>query len=166
MAGNHSWTEKPTETLKQLFADGLSASQIASQIGLRHEVKYSRNAVISKIHRLGLPGTRRKKPKPRLTEADTRRLKTRKRLNATPWRTKPKKMEHMFTELGPEFDTPIIDKLIPERQRKTLMQLTEHTCRWPVGDVGAADFFFCGGSSLPERPYCLSHCRVAYRSGA
>ncbi len=46
---------------------------------------------------------------------------------------------------------------IPLEQRKTLLQLTEKTCHWPVGDPGSPDFFFCGGESANDQPYCSFH---------
>ena len=52
---------------------------------------------------------------------------------------------------------------IPVEQRKTLLQLTEKTCRWPVGDPGSTEFFFCGGENANEQPYCTYHARVAYQ---
>ncbi len=52
---------------------------------------------------------------------------------------------------------------IPIEQRKTLLQLTEKTCRWPIGDPGSAEFFFCGGENANELPYCSFHSRVAYQ---
>ncbi|MBV9260712.1 MAG: GcrA cell cycle regulator, partial [Pseudolabrys sp.] len=52
---------------------------------------------------------------------------------------------------------------IPIEQRKTLLQLNDATCRWPVGDPGSTDFFFCGGTSNEGSPYCTYHSRVAYQ---
>jgi GcrA cell cycle regulator len=52
---------------------------------------------------------------------------------------------------------------IPVEQRKTLLQLTEKTCHWPVGDPGGAEFYFCGGDTANELPYCAFHSRVAYQ---
>jgi GcrA cell cycle regulator len=52
---------------------------------------------------------------------------------------------------------------IPVEQRKTLLQLSEATCRWPVGDPGSADFFFCGGPSTESTPYCSYHSRIAFQ---
>ena len=46
-----NWTDERVETLKKLWADGLSASQIAAELG-----GITRNAVIGKVHRLGLSG--------------------------------------------------------------------------------------------------------------
>jgi GcrA cell cycle regulator len=52
---------------------------------------------------------------------------------------------------------------IPVEQRKTLLELNEKTCRWPVGDPGSADFFFCGGETVADLPYCTHHSRVAFQ---
>src|ERR1700754_2333832 len=46
-----TWTDERVELLKRLWADGLSASQIAGELG-----GITRNAVIGKVHRLGLSG--------------------------------------------------------------------------------------------------------------
>jgi GcrA cell cycle regulator len=42
-----SWTDERVELLKKLWSDGLSASQIAAELG-----GITRNAVIGKVHRL------------------------------------------------------------------------------------------------------------------
>jgi GcrA cell cycle regulator len=54
---------------------------------------------------------------------------------------------------------------IPVEQRKTLLQLTEKTCHWPIGDPGSGggDFYFCGGEAAPDLPYCTHHSRIAYQ---
>ncbi len=52
---------------------------------------------------------------------------------------------------------------IPIEQRKTLLQLTDKTCHWPVGDPGSGEFYFCGGESANDQPYCAYHARVAYQ---
>ena len=43
------------------------------------------------------------------------------------------------------------------------MELTDDTCRWPVGDPSTVDFFFCGAQPLPDKPYCAAHCARAER---
>jgi len=52
---------------------------------------------------------------------------------------------------------------IPSEQRRTLLQLTRSTCRWPVGDPGKPDFFFCGGRVEMGHSYCAGHCGFAYQ---
>ena len=60
-------------------------------------------------------------------------------------------------------DAPTIeDMAIPADQRRTLLQLNNKNCHWPVGDPLSADFFFCGGEAVEDRPYCAGHCKVAY----
>ncbi len=51
------WNDERVATLRKLWTDGLSASQIAKQLG-----GVTRNAVIGKVHRLGLAG----RPRPRV----------------------------------------------------------------------------------------------------
>jgi GcrA cell cycle regulator len=146
------WTDERVELLKKLWSDGLSASQIAVELG-----GVTRNAVIGKVHRLGLSG-RAKSPS-----------------SAVPRPRKARSSGHLIrmsrptvrgnTALAYDFDTdPEPDLLeIPTEQRKSLLQLNELTCRWPVGDPGNPDFFFCGGQADHEVPYCTYHARVAYQ---
>ena len=46
-----TWSDDRVEQLKKLWEAGLSASQIAAELG-----NVTRNAVIGKVHRLGLSG--------------------------------------------------------------------------------------------------------------
>jgi len=48
-------------------------------------------------------------------------------------------------------------------RRLTLMELTERTCKWPIGDPATDDFWFCGLGSLPGKPYCEAHVGVAFQ---
>ena len=62
-----------------------------------------------------------------------------------------------------EPEPELIEKLIPISQRRTLLELTEQTCRWPIGDPGSPEFFFCGGNTVTKLPYCAYHSRIAYQ---
>src|ERR1043165_8904037 len=64
-----TWTDDRVELLKRLWADGLSASQIAGELG-----GITRNAVIGKVHRLGLSGRAKapSSPRPRRPHAPAR----------------------------------------------------------------------------------------------
>lgn len=151
-----TWTDERVELLKKLWADGLSASQIAAELG-----GITRNAVIGKVHRLGLSG-RAKSPS-----------------SAAPRPRKPRSPSHMLRvsrpsvrgntalarlyEYEPEPEPEPIENIIPIGQRRNLLELTESTCRWPIGDPGSADFFFCGGNTVTGLPYCAYHSRVAYQ---
>lgn len=149
-----SWTEQRVERLKVLYADGLSASQIAADLG-----GITRNAAIGKAHRLGLV------PKGRGRNQHTERVRKPRR---TPGRTDAQRVSRakglaLAFELKQEPEPEIIDSIIPVHQRCTLLELTEDTCRWPIGDPGSADFYFCGGPPITGSPYCGYHTRVAYR---
>ena len=149
-----SWTDERVETLKKLWADGLSASYIAGELG-----GITRNAVIGKVHRLGL-AARAKSPastgsRPRKPHAQVLRV-------ARPVLRGNTALAQVY-EYEPDAEPEIVDNVIPMAQRRTLLELTAQTCRWPIGDPGNPDFFFCGGRSLPDMPYCAHHSRIAYQ---
>jgi GcrA cell cycle regulator len=150
-----SWTDERVELLKKLWSDGLSASQIAAELG-----GITRNAVIGKVHRLGLSG-RAKSPS-----------------STAPRQRKARAHPHMMrvarpamrgnTALAQAFEyeveaEPVVDNVIPIGQRRNILELTEETCRWPIGDPGSAEFFFCGGQTVSGLPYCSFHSRIAYQ---
>jgi GcrA cell cycle regulator len=145
------WTDERVELLKKLWADGLSASQIAAELG-----GITRNAVIGKVHRLGLSG-RAKSP----SSSSPRPRKARSSGMMRIPRAAIRGNTALAYDFEPELEPELIE--IPVEQRKTLLQLTEKTCRWPIGDPGSGDFFFCGGESVNEGPYCAYHSRVAYQ---
>ena len=145
------WTEERVEMLKKLWADGLSASQIAAELG-----GITRNAVIGKVHRLGLSG-RAKSPSSSAPRPRKPRSSTMMRVPRAHIRGNTALAYDYAVEPEPE----LIE--IPVEQRKTLLQLNEATCHWPVGDPGSTDFFFCGGQANEGSPYCNYHSRVAYQ---
>ncbi|HEY6993135.1 MAG TPA: GcrA family cell cycle regulator [Xanthobacteraceae bacterium] len=152
-----TWTDERVETLKKLWSEGLSASQIAAELG-----GVTRNAVIGKVHRLGLSG-RAKSP----TSAAPRPRKPRSSHTHLLRVSRPSvrgntALAHAY-EVEVEPEPELSDNVIPLGQRRTLLQLTEETCRWPIGDPGQPDFFFCGGRTVSGLPYCAYHSRVAYQ---
>jgi GcrA cell cycle regulator len=62
-----------------------------------------------------------------------------------------------------EPEPELIENIIPIGQRRTLLELNENTCRWPIGDPATSEFFFCGGPPLTGLPYCNYHSRAAYQ---
>ena len=157
-----NWTDERVELLKKLWAEGLSASQIANQLG-----GVSRNAVIGKVHRLKLSGRgRASAAQPRAKKAPAGTAKTASR----PVRTVTATVG--ATALAVQFDAepiarqvlrPAADVVVPISRRLTLTQLTERTCKWPNGDPLAEDFSFCGNEAGENGPYCGYHSRVAYQ---
>jgi GcrA cell cycle regulator len=151
-----SWTEERVELLKKLWSDGLSASQIAAELG-----GITRNAVIGKVHRLGLSGRAKSNssaaPRPRKARSPSHML----RIGRAAVRGNTALAHAYDYEL--EAEPELIDNIIPIGQRRTILELNEQTCRWPVGDPGSSDFFFCGGNTVAGLPYCAYHSRVAYQ---
>ena len=151
-----SWTDERVELLKKLWSDGLSASQIAAELG-----GITRNAVIGKVHRLGLSGraksTSSASPRPRKARAPSHMM----RIGRASIRGNTA-LAHVY-EIETDVEPELIENIIPIGQRRTILELTELTCRWPVGDPGAGDFFFCGGNTVSGVPYCAYHSRVAYQ---
>lgn len=155
-----SWNDERVELLKKLWADGLSASQIANRLG-----GVTRNAVIGKVHRLGLSG-----------RATTSRS-TAPRVRRTHVPRAPRQPQVIYatrgaTALKPQFEEeaePVIvaapqeELVIPLHERATILTLKECMCRWPIGDPGEEDFHFCGRRSATGMPYCEHHARKAYQ---
>src|SRR3954447_3870622 len=139
------WTDERVERLKKLWADGLSASQIAGELG-----GVTRNAVIGKVHRLGLSG--RGQP--------TSSIKRQRRVHApSVRRTRHVSVGNLAlqTHLEAYAQTEIQPRrnvIVPISKRLSIYMLTEHTCTWPIGDPGQDDFHFCGNDSLDAAPYC------------
>jgi GcrA cell cycle regulator len=152
-----TWSDDRVEQLKKLWESGLSASQIAAELG-----NVTRNAVIGKVHRLGLSG-RAKSP---ATAAPRQRKTARPAQHmmrvARPVSRGNTALAHVF-EVEAEADPVAFDNVVPMSQRRSLLELNEATCHWPVGDPSTADFFFCGGKALSGLPYCAQHSRLAYQ---
>jgi len=140
------WTEERVELLKKLWQDGLSASQIAKQLG-----GVTRNAVIGKVHRLGLSG-RATPSKPARTVLRTPRPARPASAPSAPRRLAEPMSAH---------PTPVryVDE---EPGSATVLTLGAHMCKWPIGDPAMDNFTFCGRRS-GEGPYCHEHSQVAYQ---
>ncbi len=151
-----AWTDERVELLKKLWAEGLSASQIAGRLG-----SVTRNAVIGKVHRLGLSGrattSRMKSHRPRQRMAAKRMAKTRFSPMGNP------AFRALCQAEADPFTPPVEELVIPMNERKYIQTLTECSCRWPIGDPQAADFHFCGKNKVPGLPYCEFHARRAFQ---
>ena len=156
-----TWTDERVELLKKLWADGLSASQIAGELG-----GITRNAVIGKVHRLGLSGRAKAPsssvPRPRKPRAPSQMF----RASRPMMRGNTALARMPAYDYDPEPEPELIENIIPIGQRCTLLELNDDKCRWPIGDPGQPDFFFCGGKTAAGTPYCGYHARVAYQPPA
>ncbi|MEL4374476.1 GcrA family cell cycle regulator [Brucella cytisi] len=172
-----NWTDERVELLKKLWSEGLSASQIAAQLG-----GVSRNAVIGKVHRLKLSGRgktttaapRSKKvntvaavPRPAAhhsTGVHTTTMRTAtvtKTVGATALQ-----MDYAVDAVAERVVKPASDVVVPISRRLSLLQLSERTCKWPIGDPLNEDFHFCGHESGESSPYCSYHSRLAFQPTA
>jgi len=155
-----TWTDERVELLKKLWADGLSASQIAGELG-----GITRNAVIGKVHRLGLSG-RAKAPSSSVPRQRKPRAPSMFRAPRPMMRGNTALAHAPAYDYEPEPEPELIENIIPIGQRCTLLELNDEKCHWPIGDPGQPDFFFCGGKTGTGIPYCGYHARVAYQPPA
>jgi GcrA cell cycle regulator len=159
-----SWTDERVELLKKMWSEGQSASQIAKELG-----GVTRNAVIGKVHRLGLskPAPANKpepapeaKPQPvAAAPVPTPSLPARKQIIPA---GQPLPPQPSTNEISPEALAKV-SEIEKKAKRLTLMELTERTCKWPVGDPATDDFWFCGLPVQQGKPYCEAHVGVAFQ---
>lgn len=142
------WTDERVETLRKLWHDGLSASQIARQLG-----GVSRNAVIGKVHREGLAG--RAPRSTRARSASENALPSRL-ARSTP--TAPRVIAAAAADAEPR---------PPHRLHRGPLDETPHTheCKWPIGDPTDHHFRFCR-AERKQGAFCLEHARLAYSAPA
>jgi GcrA cell cycle regulator len=145
-----SWSEPRITTLRTLWLDGLSASQIAKQLG-----GVTRNAVIGKVHRLGLGG--RGAPSapgraPRITSARSPRPR---RASA---RAAPRMPQQPRPSMAAPAPAPEGPGLVTDMAR-----LGAHACKWPIGDPKGPNFSFCGRHAAGR--YCAAHEAQGVRPG-
>ena len=195
-----SWTDERVETLKRMWAEGQSASQIAKELG-----GVTRNAVIGKVHRLGLSNRAGEgaaaaddsdQPSPARSEpsspkpAEPAAAKPAAAPKPAPERAAPQAAPAAPASGATVTPLPIRKAIIPAGQplppqpsaneispealasvrevekrakKLTLMELTERTCKWPIGDPATEDFWFCGLPSVAGKPYCEAHVGVAFQ---
>ncbi|KQT52163.1 MULTISPECIES: GcrA family cell cycle regulator [unclassified Aureimonas] len=182
------WTDERVELLSKLWSEGLSASQIATQLG-----GVTRNAVIGKVHRLKLEGRARPASSgvlaaSELVGADELNtviveesdvsveeavvIPATLRVVASPSapRSAPRVDGATAFKIEPDEELVIGDlqprvpgEVVPISRNLTLVQLSDRTCKWPLGDPLQADFRFCGNHSNDASPYCAYHARLAFQ---
>ena len=188
-----SWTDERVELLKKMWGEGQSASQIAKELG-----GVTRNAVIGKVHRLGLsnrtttssakaaepkekpaaaaaaPAPKAEpKPKPQPKTEPARPVAAAEPAAAEAPRTLPARKQIIpagqplppqpsANEISPEALAKV-NEIEKKAKKLTLMELTERTCKWPVGDPATEDFWFCGLPVQQGKPYCEAHVGVAFQ---
>ena len=149
-----AWTEDRVEILKKLWIEGLSASQIATEMG-----GVTRNAVIGKVHRLGLSGratpSRPPRARPRPKAAAPRKTVASPAAKSSPATPAPRREEPVAAPIEPQ--------KLPNGKFATVLTLTNKLCKWPIGDPAKPGFKFCGRGSTDSSPYCKEHAAQAYQ---
>jgi GcrA cell cycle regulator len=152
------WNNEEVEKLKRLWTDGLSASEIAKEFG-----GITRNAVIGKVHRLGLSranpsdSMRTSYSLPKPVQHATRPRE--KATQAEPVTDKPASNGPQ-EELAPPSRTCPLDAF---PGLATAHTLGAHMCKWPIGDPLEEGFTYCGRKCKLSSPFCLEHEEFAYQ---
>jgi GcrA cell cycle regulator len=159
------WTDERVETLKKLWLDGLSASQIAKQLG-----GVTRNAVIGTEHRLGLSGRATPSQPARPVFKAPRPARPAATAAPAPRRpAAPVEAARPVASAAPAAPQAVAEPALPvvprveERGVATVLTLGAHMCKWPIGDPSSDEFTFCGRRSDMDGPYCADHARIAYQ---
>ena len=137
-----SWTNEKVEKLKALWSKGHTASQIAEMLG-----DTTRNAVIGKAHRLNLEARAPSKKSSQTSISVNRPV----RRGSAPISRKAK------------FQSILLDKNFEPENPKSLEELTDQTCKWPIGHPNEEKFYFCGRKPEGEFPYCKLHVLYAFQ---
>ena len=147
------WTDERVDTLKKLWLDGLSASQIAKQLG-----GVTRNAVIGKVHRLGLSGRAAPSQPTRPAFKAPRAARV---VAPAPAAAPQRRVVEARTPMAPSL-AAVARQEAPGSA--TVLTLGAHMCKWPIGDPATDGFTFCGrGIGGSEGPYCHDHAQIAYQ---
>lgn len=165
----YDWNDERIALLKELWANGLSCSQIASRLG-----KVTRGAVIGKVWRLGLAGratTSRQRShyatKGRKTQdAKVAAEKVAKAEKIEPTRKARPWMPGDKVDAPKQHYVPFVAReetvAVPVGKRVGILGLAENQCRWPIGEPRAADFHFCDRERFPgHASYCEHHMQRA-----
>ena len=137
------WDQHKEQKLRELWTKGISASKISEQIP-----GTTRNSIIGKSNRLGLESRAlRKKPS----------VKGNAENNV--------KSEIKIQKLGRKarFKALLLDKNFEKENPIKLEELTDKTCKWPIGHPHEKNFYFCGRKPMEKFPYCKLHLLYAFQ---
>ncbi len=186
-----AWSDERVAILKKMWLEGSSASEIAKELG-----NITRNAVIGKVHRLGMSNrdtnnlksgsstsnakksVRRGRP-PKVNKEEKKRGRPHKLKDTGDYPGTLDRKEKSATSSGKEMrldnnKIKVVSDLSEETlqnilkvemksKKISLMELTERTCKWPIGDPATDTFWFCGHESEPGKPYCKTHISIAFQ---
>lgn len=146
------WSEEAVTLLRTKWTEGLSASQISRALREELRLSKSRNAVIGKVHRIGLAGRAHVKQ----VKKNPRRTKAAKACYFGPPAQRVQAVERLPNELAS------IRAMAPLDPKLDVHGLSAFTCRHPIGDPKLPGFAFCGRTCGADEPYCCDHARLNY----
>ena len=186
-----AWSDERVAILKKMWLEGSSASEIAKELG-----NITRNAVIGKIHRLGMSNrdtnnlksgsstsnakksVRRGRP-PKVNKEEKKRGRPHKlkdpgdfpgtldvKGKSATSSAKEMRLDENKTKVASELSEETLQNILKVEMKSkkiSLMELTERTCKWPIGDPATDTFWFCGHESEPGKPYCKTHISIAFQ---
>ncbi len=147
------WSDESVEQLRQMWADGLTANEIAKKLGV------TKNAIVGKVHRLCLKA----RPSPIKTKGpdDVEENVVVTEVVETVIEETPIEIVEEEPEVIAE--TPVKPETkAGKAENIKLVDLDSHTCRWPIGDPRDDDFCFCGKKVKAGQTYCDEHSAMAY----
>ena len=136
------WTQEKVVKLKELWGKGNTAGQVATIIG-----GVTRNAVIGKAYRLNL---------------DAKSIQKKNNFNQVSQHQENAPQPERKTRRG-RFKSLLLDKSFEPENPKSLEELHDEICRWPIGHPNEPDFYFCGRKSMKDFSYCKLHVLYAFQ---
>ena len=186
-----AWSDERVATLKKMWLEGSSASEIAKELG-----NITRNAVIGKVHRLGMSNrdtnnlksgsststakksVRRGRP-PKVNKEEKKKGRPHKlkdpgdfpgtldvKEKSITSSAKEMRLDENKTKVASDLSEETLQNILKVEMKSkkiSLMELTERTCKWPIGDPATDSFWFCGHESEPGKPYCKTHISIAFQ---
>ena len=186
-----AWSDERVAILKKMWLEGSSASEIAKELG-----NITRNAVIGKVHRLGMSNrdtnnlksgsstsnakksVRRGRP-PKVNKEEKKKGRPHKlkdvgdftgtldvKEKSTTSSAKEMRLDENKTKVASDLSEETLQNILKVEMKSkkiSLMELTERTCKWPIGDPATDTFWFCGHESEPGKPYCKTHISIAFQ---
>ena len=169
-----SWTDKKIEKLKVLWEKGIPTAEIGKRLG------FSKNAIVGKVHRLGLsnrnspiktstPSVAKTKPSvsKKISDEKTLNPKKTKDLTVKPIKQEVSNKAEIKSKPAQKNESQKVVETLPKAKKTSddgvsLMELTSDRCCWPIDDATSEGFHFCGKKVFKNKPYCLEHCAMAY----
>ena len=185
-----AWSDERVAVLKKMWLDGNSASEIAKElgditrnaaIGKVHRLGLSNrdtnalgagagiNKAVKSV-KMGRPAKVDKEPKkrgrPPKIRGTTDFHETADKGKSITATSATKRSNNSKPEVVSDLSEETLKSLLKiemKSKKISLMDLTERTCKWPIGDPATDSFWFCGHEAEPGKPYCKTHISIAFQ---